>query len=72
MATITINLPDEHHQKLKDLAAYRGVSIDKLIEELSTVAFVEFDSENRFRIRQNRGSKERGLDLLDTLDEAYS
>ena len=47
MATLTIRMPDEKHNRLKALAKYRHVSVNKLIEELSTQALAEFDSEVR-------------------------
>jgi hypothetical protein len=42
--------------------------MNKLIEELSTVALAQFDAELRFRARAARGSAEAGLRLLDQLD----
>lgn len=72
MATLTIRLPDEKHERLRLLAARRKVSMNKLIEELSTVALAEFDAETRFRARAARGSAEEGLRLLDELDRASS
>jgi hypothetical protein len=42
--------------------------MNKLIEELSTVALAQFDAELRFRARAARGSAEEGLRLLDKLD----
>ena len=68
MKTMTIRLPDEKHQRLKSLAARRGVSLNKLFEEFSTVALTEFDAENRFRLRARRGDHKRGLALLDKLE----
>ena len=68
MATLTIRLPDDKHARLKQLAEYRQVSMNKLIEELSTVALAQFDAELRFRARAARGSAEEGLRLLDKLD----
>lgn len=70
MATLTIRLPDEKHEHLRQLAERRRISMNKLIEELSTVALAEFDAETRFRIRAARGSREEGLRLLDELDRA--
>ena len=70
MATLTIRLPDEKHERLRQLAERRNVSMNKLIEELSTVALAEFDAETRFRARAARGSREQGLRLLDDLDRA--
>jgi predicted transcriptional regulator len=69
MATLTIRLPDDKHERLRLLAERRNISMNKLIEELSTVALVEFDAETRFRARATRGSREEGLRLLDKLGE---
>ncbi len=44
---------------------HRYVSVNKLIEELSTQALAEFDSEIRFRALAATGGVQRGLDLLD-------
>lgn len=70
MATLTIRLPDEKHERLRQLAERRNVSMNKLIEELSTVALTEFDAETRFRARAALGSREQGLRLLDELDRS--
>ena len=69
MATMTIRIPDDKHDRLKALARHRNVSVNKLIEELSTRALAEFDSEVRFRALAARGDTDRGLELLDKLDE---
>ncbi|MCV6626454.1 MAG: toxin-antitoxin system HicB family antitoxin [Cellvibrionaceae bacterium] len=68
MATLTIRLPDDKHNRLKILAERRKISINKLIEELSTQALAEFDSETRFRALAAAGNKQAGLDILDKLD----
>lgn len=44
-----ILLLDDKHSRWKALARHRHVSVNKLIEELSTQALAEFDSEVRFR-----------------------
>ena len=49
MATLTIRLPDDKHDRLKALARHREISVNKLIEEISTQTLAEFDSETRFR-----------------------
>jgi len=71
MSTLTIRIPDDKHERLKALAKRRHMSVNKLIEELSTQALAEFDMENRFRLLAARGSRERGLALLDKLDEQF-
>lgn len=72
MATLTIRLPDDKHSRLKALAKYRHISINKLIDELSTQALAEFDSEVRFRVLSSQGDKKEGLELLDKLDSYFS
>ena len=72
MATLTIRLPDEKHERLRQLAKQRKMSMNKLMEELSTIALTQFDAETRFRARAARGSAEAGLRLLEKLDEATS
>jgi predicted DNA-binding ribbon-helix-helix protein len=68
MATLTIRLSDEKHLRLKDLAESKGISVNKLIEELSTMALVEFDTQTRFKLLSARGNPAEGLRLLDKLD----
>ena len=72
MSVLTIRVPDAKHERLKQLAKSRGISVNKLIEELSTVALAQHDAEMRFRLRAARGSPERGLKLLDKLDRAFA
>jgi predicted transcriptional regulator len=71
MATLTIRLPDEKHERLRRLAARRDISMNKLIDELATVALVEFDAETRFRARAAAGDPAEGLRLLDELDRDH-
>jgi predicted transcriptional regulator len=70
MGTLTIRLPEEKHERLRQLAERRKVSMNKLIEELSTIALTEFDTETRCRARAALGSPAEGLALLDELDRA--
>ncbi len=72
MAILTIRIPDDKHGRLKNLAKHRHVSVNKLIEELSTQALAEFDSEVRFRALAVQGSIDKGLEILDKLDEHFS
>jgi predicted transcriptional regulator len=71
MSTLTIRLPDDQHERLRTLAAQRGVSLNKLFEEFSTKAIAEFDTENRFRLRAGSGDKAKGLAILDMLDRKH-
>jgi len=68
MKTMTIRLPEAKHARLKSLAARKGISLNKLFEEFSTVALTEFDAETRFQTRARRGDPARGVELLDGLD----
>jgi len=68
MATLTIRLSDEKHERLRRLAERHQISMNKLIDELSTIALAEFDAETRFRARAAMGSPKEGLKLLDLLD----
>ena len=72
MSTLTIRLPDDQHERLKTLAAQRGVSLNKLFEEFSTKAIAEFDTQSRFRLRAARGDRTRGIEILDGLERRYA
>ena len=71
MATLTVRLPDDKHLRLKALAKRKHISVNKLLEELSTQAIAEFDAETRFRTMAAKGSIEKGLEVLDRLDKAF-
>ena len=72
MGTLTLRLPNERHERLKALAARRGVSLNKLFEELSIRALAEFEVETRFRARAVHGDPQAGLALLDRLERHFS
>ena len=72
MATLTIRLPDAHRDRLAAMAAHRGLSMNKLMEELSIRALAEHDTEMRFRMRAVRGDTGRGLQLLAELDRRHA
>lgn len=65
MSTLTIRIPDDKHERLRRLAESRGISLNKLIDEMATQAIVEHDARTRFETRAAAGSAERGLELLD-------
>lgn len=69
MATLTIRLPDDKHNRLKELALPRGMSVNKLVEELSTIALTEFDAYTRFKAMTAMGNAEEGLALLNKLND---
>ena len=70
MATLTIRLPDDKHERLRQLAKRQRISMNKLMEDLSTAALAEFDAETRFRARAALGDPARALRLLAKLDRS--
>ena len=71
MSTLTIRIPQSKHARLRSLAEARGVSLNKLIDELATVAIAHHDAEARFRARAAKGRRKRGLALLSKLDAKF-
>jgi predicted transcriptional regulator len=69
MNTLTVRLPDETAARLKELARRRGMSVNKLFEEMSVQAITAFDAETRYRAMASRGDPEQALAILDRLDE---
>jgi predicted DNA-binding protein len=68
MSTLTIRLPDDTAERLKALAKSRGLSTNKLVEELSAQALAAWDTENHFRALAATGDVNRALAILDRLD----
>ena len=69
MSTLTIRLPDSTAERLKILARTRGISVNKLVEEMSTQAIAAFDAETRFRTLATKGDRARALAILERLDQ---
>jgi predicted transcriptional regulator len=70
MTTLTIRLPEDTAQRLRALAQSRGLSMNKLVEELSAQALSAWDTENHFRAIAATGDVQRALAVLDRLDAA--
>lgn len=70
MSTLTIRLPDDKHERLKALAENRNISVNKLIDELATIALANHDARIRFENRATRGNAKRALTLLERLGNA--
>jgi predicted transcriptional regulator len=70
VSTLTIRLPDDKHERLKVLAKSNSISVNKLMDELATVALANYDARVRYEVRASRGNVQRGLELLDRLDRA--
>ena len=71
MSTLTIRIPDDKHARLRQLAKFREISVNKLIEELATISIAEFDAETRFRALASKGSAKAALAILEKLDKHY-
>jgi hypothetical protein len=71
MSVMTIRIPNDRHERLRQLAKYRGISVNKLVEEFSTIGLAQFDAELRFRARASKGSPKRALAVLDKLEAAF-
>ncbi|NQZ05738.1 MAG: toxin-antitoxin system HicB family antitoxin [Algicola sp.] len=71
MTTLTVRLPEDKHTRLKALAQYKKMSLNKLIEDISTKALVEFDTEVRFKALAATGNVDKGLAILDKLDAHF-
>ncbi len=69
MTTLTIRLPDDTSLRLKQLAASRGMSLNKLIEELSVAALAAHDAETWFCALTAGADRDAALDILARLDE---
>ena len=59
MGTLTIRLPEEKHERLRRLAEARKISVNKLMDELSTIALEEFDLKTCFHARAHGPSSGR-------------
>lgn len=66
MSALTLRLPDDKHERLRALAQSRGTSVNRLLDEATTLLLAEYDAETRFRLRAERGASKvkRGLELL--------
>lgn len=72
MSVLTLRLPDSKHARLKEVARARGMSTNKFLEELTTIALAQYDVQTRFVLRASSGSAVRGLELLDKLDAHFN
>lgn len=68
MTTLSIRLPEDMAEKLKRIAKFRDISLNKLMFELSVQVLAEEEAKQRFMAAQLRGNPKRALQLLDELD----
>ena len=71
MSVVTLRIPDEKHMRLKQLAASRNTSVNRLLDELATILLVQNDVAVQFRAAAEKGDPARGLALLDKLDTHF-
>lgn len=66
MSALTVRLPDDKHNRLRALAQSRGTTLNRLIDEMTTMMLVVHDAETHFRLRAARGvnKRDRGVELL--------
>ncbi len=68
MSALTIRMPDDKYERLKELARQRNTSVNRLIDEMTTALLAESDAQTRFELRAARGRQigvERGRELLE-------
>lgn len=68
MFALTIQLPDDTAERLKSIARSRGMSMNRLVEEMSAQALSAWDTENHFRALAASGDLQDALAILDRLD----
>lgn len=69
MSTLTIRIPDDKYERLKEYAKEHKISLNKLFNELATTVLAQYDAEIRFKILASKGDVKKGLEILDKLDE---
>jgi plasmid stability protein len=67
MNTLTIRLPDDLTNRLKSTALSRGISVNKLITEISLQALTSLDAETRFKLMAADADIPAALRVLDRL-----
>jgi predicted transcriptional regulator len=68
MSTLTLRLPEDVANRLKNVAEARGVSVNKLITEISVQALAAYDAEIRFKAMAMKADIPAALAVLDRLD----
>ncbi len=67
MSVLTLRIPDGKYERLKNYAKSKEISLNKLFDELATIALTQYDAKTRFDMMASKGDKKRGLELLDKL-----
>ncbi len=66
MTAITLRIDEEKHHRLKQMAKQRGVTLNRLLDDMTSLMLTEFDLKVRYETRflRGQGKTERGLELL--------
>jgi hypothetical protein len=64
MATITFRTTEDKKDRLAQLAKEKDISVNKVIDELVTIALTERDAFLRFSARAKRGNPAEALKIL--------
>jgi len=70
MSTLTLRIPDSKYERLKSYAKSKEISLNKLFDELATIALTQYDAKIRFDVMVAKANRARGLELLKKLDNA--
>ena len=68
MSAVTLRLPEDVASRIKNVAKARGVSVNKLITEISIQALAAYDTETRFKAVAVEANIPAALAVLDRLD----
>lgn len=71
MSTLTIRLPNDKADRIRELARMKGVSVNKLFDEWTAQMLTELDVERRFRLMATQGDPQAALRILEKLDQAH-
>jgi hypothetical protein len=72
MSVVTLRIPDEKHARLKQLASSRSTSVNRLLDELATIALVQHDLAVQYEALAREGDPAVGLSLLNRLDAHFA
>ena len=71
MSTLTIRIPDDKADRIRELARMKGVSVNKLFDEWTAQMLTELDVERRFRLMATQGDTQAALRILEKLDRDH-
>lgn len=67
MSAVTFRLPQSKYERLKQLAKSQNISVNRLLDELSTMALASYDAKIQFESRASKGDTKKGLQILEKL-----